>query len=413
MVSRMSKKSKKPKKTRKKKAAKKKAKVKLRKKIKRQIRSKPKKKKQEKKKPRVAKAVISEDAILRLIEKGRHRGFITEAEILNTFPNVEKDIEGLERLYERLEAANINVMDTGKVFAEERTKEQEEKKKLEEEQIEAGSDSVQMYLREIGQYPLLRGEEEAELAKKIEKGDEAARQRLMVSNLRLVVSIAKKYVGRSANLTMLDLIQEGNIGLSRAVEKFDYKRGYKFSTYATWWIRQAITRALADQARTIRIPVHMIETINKYQQVVRRLVQDLGREPLPEEVAAEMGVDVEKIHHIMKISQDTVSLEAPVGSDDDEGSLLADFIADEESVTPETMAGRRILRDHLQEIISELSQREQKILEMRFGLKDGVTHTLEEVGKVFGVTRERIRQIEAKALEKIRQHHDIGKLKGY
>ena len=365
------------------------------------------------KQPRASKQVISEDAILRLIEKGRHRGFITESEIINTFPNVEKDIEGLERLYERLEAANINIIDTGKVFAEERTKEHEEKKKLEDEQIEAGSDSVQMYLREIGQYPLLRGEEEAELAKKIEKGDEAARQRLMVSNLRLVVSIAKKYVGRSANLTLLDLIQEGNIGLSRAVEKFDYKRGYKFSTYATWWIRQAITRALADQARTIRIPVHMIETINKYQQIVRRLVQDLGREPLPEEVAAEMGVDVDKIHHIMKISQDTVSLEAPVGDDDEEGSLLADFIADEDSVAPETMAGRRILRDHLQEIISELSTREQKILEMRFGLKDGVTHTLEEVGKVFAVTRERIRQIEAKALDKIRQHHSVGKLKGY
>jgi RNA polymerase primary sigma factor len=359
------------------------------------------------------KPIVSEDEIAKLINKGRHRGFITESEIINTFPNIEKDIEGLERLYERLESANINIMDTGRVYAEERTKEHEEKKKLEDEQIEAGSDTVQMYLREIGQYPLLRSEEEADLAKRIEKGEETARQKLMLSNLRLVVSIAKKYVGRSANLTLLDLIQEGNIGLSRAVEKFDYRRGYKFSTYATWWIRQAITRALADQARTIRIPVHMIETINKYQQVVRRLVQDLGREPLPEEVAAEMSVDVDKIHHIMKISQDTVSLEAPVGDDDDEGSLLADFVADEETTSPETMAGRRILRDHLQEIISELSPREQKILEMRFGLKDGVTHTLEEVGKVFGVTRERIRQIEAKALDKIRQHHAVGKLKGY
>jgi len=360
-----------------------------------------------------AKETISEAEILKLIEKGRHRGFITEAEILHTFPHIEKDIEGLERLYERLEAANIGIVDTSKAFAEERLKEFEEKRKLEVEQMEAGSDSVQMYLREIGQYPLLRAEEEAELAKRIEKGDEAARQKLMLSNLRLVVSIAKKYIGRSPNLTLLDLIQEGNIGLSRAVEKFDYKKGYKFSTYATWWIKQAITRALADQARTIRIPVHMIETINKYQQVVRRLTQDLGREPLPEEVAAEMGVKVEKIRHIMKISQDVVSLEAPVGSDDDESSLLADFIADEETVTPETVAGRRILRDHLQEIISELSPREQKILEMRFGLKDGVTHTLEEVGKVFGVTRERIRQIEAKALEKIRQHHKIERLKGY
>ena len=392
--------------------------------LKKKAGSKPAKRKIERGRPKIKRAraaktaakvskSFSEDKILKLIEKGRHRGFITEAEIMHIFPKVEKDIEGLERLYERLEAANINIVDTGKVFAEGRAKELEEKKKLETEQMEAGSDSVQMYLREIGQYPLLRAEEEAELAKRIEKGDESARQKLMLSNLRLVVSIAKRYIGRSANLTLLDLIQEGNIGLSRAVEKFDYRRGYKFSTYATWWIRQAITRALADQARTIRIPVHMIETINKYQQVVRRLVQDLGREPLPEETAAEMGVDVEKIRHIMKISQDTVSLEVPVGGDDDESSLLADFIADEDSATPETMAGRRILRDHLQEIISELSPREQKILEMRFGLKDGVTHTLEEVGKVFGVTRERIRQIEAKALEKIRQHHKIEKLRGY
>jgi len=359
------------------------------------------------------KVVVSDEAIMKLIEKGRHRGFITQSEIINTFPKIEMDIEGLERLYERLESANINVIDTGKAFAEEYTKDIEEKKKLHTDEVESASDSVQMYLREIGNYPLLKGDEEAELAKKIEKGDEAARQKLMLSNLRLVVSIAKKYVGRSANLTLLDLIQEGNIGLSRAVEKFDYKRGYKFSTYATWWIKQAITRALADQARTIRIPVHMVETINKYQQVVRRLIQDLGREPLPEETAAEMGVPVDKIRHIIKISQDTVPLETPVGSDDDDGSILADFVADEDSISPDTMAGRRILKDHLTEIISELSPREQKILEMRFGLKDGVTHTLEEVGKVFGVTRERIRQIEAKALDKIRQHHKIEKLKGY
>ena len=358
------------------------------------------------------KVIVSEDAIMRLIEKGRHRGFITQSEILHTFPQIEKDIQGLERLYERLDSSNINVVDTGKAFGEEYNKEVEEKKKLLAD-VDSSSDSVQMYLREIGNYPLITGEEEADLAKKIEKGDEAARQKMMLSNLRLVVSIAKKYVGRSPNLTLLDLIQEGNIGLSRAVEKFDYKRGYKFSTYATWWIKQAITRALADQARTIRIPVHMVETINKYQQVVRRLIQDLGREPLPEETAAEMGVEVDKIRHIIKISQDTVPLETPVGSDDEDGSILADFVADEESVTPDAMAGRRILKDHLNEIISELSPREQKILEMRFGLKDGVTHTLEEVGKVFGVTRERIRQIEAKALDKIRQHTKIDKLRGY
>ena len=349
---------------------------------------------------------------MKLIEKGRHRGFVTESEIMHAFPFIEKDIEGLERLYERLEASNINIIETGKVFEQERAKEHEEKKKLETELGDISSDSVQMYLREIGQYALLRAEEEVDLAKKILEGDEAARQRLILSNLRLVVSIAKKYIGRSANLTLLDLIQEGNIGLSKAVEKFDYKRGYKFSTYATWWIRQAITRALADQARTIRIPVHMVETINKYQQVVRRLVQDLGREPLPEEIAIEMGMDVEKVRHIIKISQDTIPLETPVG-DDDEDSMLADFIPDEDSISPPVSAARRILKNPLLEIFTQLTPREQKILEMRFGLNDGVMHTLEEVGKVFAVTRERIRQIEAKALEKIRQHYKADKLKGY
>lgn len=362
--------------------------------------------------PKKEATAIKEDDILKLIEKGRQRGFVTEAEIMHSFPQVEKDIEGLERLYERLEASNINVIETGKIFEADKAKEFEEKKKVAEDLGDISSDSVQMYLREIGTYPLLRGDEEVELAKKVAEGDEAAKQRLIVSNLRLVVSIAKKYIGRSANLTLLDLIQEGNIGLARAVEKFDYKRGFKFSTYATWWIRQAITRALADQARTIRIPVHMVETINKYQQVVRRLVQDLGREPLPEEIASEMNMDIEKVRHIMKISQDTIPLETPVG-DEDEESVLADFIPDEESIAPSVSAARRILKDHLMEIITDLTPREQKILEMRFGLNDGVMHTLEEVGKVFNVTRERIRQIEAKALEKIRQHHKADKLKGY
>ena len=356
--------------------------------------------------------VITEENILKLVEKGRHRGFITESEIITQFPNIEKNIEGLEKLYERLEASNINVIGTDKAYSEEYTKDYEEKKKVEKEIHDAGSDSIQMYLREIGQYPLLRGEEEVDLAKKIEKGDRSARDKLILSNLRLVVSIAKKYANRSANLTLLDLMQEGNGGLMRAVEKFDYRRGYKFSTYATWWIKQAITRAIADQAKTIRIPVHMIETINKYQQHVRRLVQDLGREPLPEETAAEMGVPVEKIYHLIKISQDTISIDTPLGDDDDD-STLADVVRDEESISPETSAARRILRDHLNEIISDLAPREQQILEMRFGLKDGVTHTLEEVGKVFGVTRERIRQIEAKALEKVRQHHKIEKVHGY
>ena len=356
--------------------------------------------------------VFGEDKINQLIVKSRHRGFVTESEILQSFPEIEKDVAGLEKLYERLESANINIIESGKVLEEKKIKEFEKGKQLEKDLSEFGADSVQLYLREIGRYPLLKQEEEVDLAKKILKGDESAKQKLIQSNLRLVVSIAKKYIGRSPNLTLLDLIQEGNIGLFRAVEKFDYKKGFKFSTYATWWIRQAITRALADQARTIRIPVHMVETINQYQQVVRRLVQDLGREPLPEEIAAEMSLDVEKIRHIQKISQDTVSLEVPIG-DDDEDSVLADFVPDEESVTPQMSASLRILKDHLDEIINELTPREQKILEMRFGLKDGVTHTLEEVGKVFSVTRERIRQIEAKALDKIRQHHKIEKLKDY
>jgi len=371
------------------------------------------KKPAQKSRPAKDKGVISESAVLQLIEKGRHRGFVTQAEVLNTFPNIEKDIKGLEALYERLEGANINIIESGRVFEEEKVKEYDEKKKIETEFGESStSDSVQMYLKEIGQYSLLTSEEEVDLAKRIEKNDESARQKLALSNLRLVVSIAKKYVGRSANLTLLDLIQEGNIGLFKAVEKFDYKKGYKFSTYATWWIRQAITRALADQGRTIRIPVHMVETINKYQQIVRRLVQDLGREPMPEEIAAEMGVDIDKIRHIQKISQDTISLETPVGDEGEDSSLEA-FIPDEDSVSPSMSAARKILKAYINEIIADLTVREQKILDMRFGLTDGVTHTLEEVGKVFSVTRERIRQIEAKALDKIRVHSSSKKLKGY
>jgi RNA polymerase primary sigma factor len=268
-----------------------------------------------------------------------------------------------------------------------------------------------MYLREIGKVPLLSSDEEIIYAKRKEKGDMEARRKLVESNLRLVVSIAKKFTGRS--LTLLDLIQEGNIGLFRAVDKFDYRKGYKFSTYATWWIRQAVTRALADQSRTIRIPVHMVETINRFQQVQRRLIQDLGREPLPEEIASEMGEDLDKIRHIIKISQETVSLETSVGDEGDEDSTLQDFIEDTKTITPDRVASLQLLKNHVAAIIRDLSPREQRILEMRFGLHDGIAHTLEEVGTEFGVTRERIRQIEAKALEKIQQHGSMDKLKDY
>ena len=272
-------------------------------------------------------------------------------------------------------------------------------------------DSIQLYLREIGRIPLLTAEDEVALAKRKERGEREAERRLIEANLRLVVSIAKKFVGKS--LSLLDLIQEGNVGLFRAVKKFEYRKGYKFSTYATWWIRQAITRALADQSRTIRIPVHMVETINRFKQVERRLIQDLGREPLPEEIAAEMDQPLDKVRHIIKISQETVSLETSVGDDDDSDSKLEDFIKDVKSISPDRAAARELLKSYVRDAMRDLSPREQKILEMRFGLSDGVTHTLEEVGREFDVTRERIRQIEAKALEKIQSHHMIEKLRDY
>jgi RNA polymerase primary sigma factor len=313
-------------------------------------------------------------------------------------------------LYEKLQTAAIDVLEGGGLL-------EMDNKDLEKKYLYGKNasqyDSIQMYLKEIGQYPLILAHEEKDLAKRIEAGDEEAKNLLAKANLRLVVSIAKKYVGRSPDLTLLDLIQEGNLGLFKAVDKFDWTKGYKFSTYATWWVRQAITRALADQSRTIRVPVHMVETIAKYKQFYRRLSQDLGREPMPEEIAIEMGIDVEKIYIIEKIDQSTVSLESPVGDDGDEKSTLGDFLADDKISSPDQDASRRILRDQVQKIMSSLSEKERKILEMRHGLADGVQHTLEEVGKKFGVTRERIRQIEAKAHEKIRQHPDSDKLKNY
>jgi RNA polymerase primary sigma factor len=357
------------------------------------------------------------EAIARLLDKGQIRGFITENEILFTFDNVEDYVEAYEEFLDRIDKIGIHLIEMKEgILGREKDREDvygkirlsREKKKVEIPELT--QDSIQMYLREIGKIPLLTGEEEVALAKRKERNEKEAERRLIEANLRLVVSIAKKFVGKQ--MSLLDLIQEGNIGLFRAVKKFEYRKGYKFSTYATWWIRQAITRALADQSRTIRIPVHMVETINRFQQVERQLIQDLGREPLPEEIAAEMGEEVDKVRHIQRISQDTVSLETSVG-DDDEDSKLEDFIEDIKTISPDRAAARELLRDYVRESMRELSPREQKILEMRFGLTDGVSHTLEEVGKEFDVTRERIRQIEAKALEKIKAHPMIAKLKDY
>lgn len=341
-----------------------------------------------------------------LIEKGRKRGFITYDEILKTFPDIENNILFLDELYEKFAIAGIDVLEGGNLL--------NLNNDLTDKDLNKSTmhDSIQMYLKEIGQYPLIHASDEKNLAKRIENGDLEAKNLLARANLRLVVSIAKKYVGRSANLTLLDLIQEGNLGLFKAVEKFDWTKGYKFSTYATWWIRQSITRALADQSRTIRIPVHMVETISKYKQTHRRLSQDLGREPLAEEIATEMGIPVEKIHVIENISQETVSLEQPVGDDDDK-STLENFIPDDKILRPDQESSRRILSDQIREVLSELNPKERKILEMRYGLLDGIQHTLERVGEEFGVTRERIRQIEAKVHEKLRQHDKISRLKNY
>jgi len=342
-----------------------------------------------------------------LIKKGKSQGFVTQDEILSIFPEVEDNVEQLDEIYATLSEQGIDVVDS----REKMIWGGNEKEPAEElpEVSDFADDSVRMYLREIGKIPLLTREEEVSLAKRVVAGDLSAKKALTKANLRLVVSIAKKFMGRG--LDLLDLIEEGNTGLMRAVEKFDYTKGFKFSTYATWWIRQAITRAIADQARTIRIPVHMVETINKLLRTKRRLLQDLGREPLPEELAMEMEMDVAKINHILKISQDTVSIDAQIGEEED--SRLADFIEDQEAVTPAEAATSELLKENIKKVLEFLTPREQKILRMRFGLDDGHGHTLEETGQEFGVTRERIRQIEAKALMKLRKHRESKKLQDY
>ena len=353
------------------------------------------------------------EGMIKLLAKGKERGYVTYDEILKEFPNIEEDIIFLDELYEKLFISGVDILEGGGLL-ESSHEDLLSKKYSGGRSGDPSYDSIQMYLKEIGQYQLITGGQEKELAKRIEKGDAEAMNLLARANLRLVVSIAKKYANRSPDLTLLDLIQEGNLGLFKAVSKFDWTKGYKFSTYATWWIRQAITRALADQSRTIRVPVHMVETIAKYKQVVRRLSQDLGRDPLPEEIAIEMNLPVEKVYTIEKIDQSTLSLESPIGDEgDDSKSKLGDFLADEKILSPEHESARRIISDQVKEILNDLPEKERKILELRHGLVDGITHTLEEVGKEFGVTRERIRQIEAKAHEKIRQHEKINRLRNY
>lgn len=365
-------------------------------------------------KARRAFSKAKERKIEQLIERGKERRFITQDEILKEFPTLEDDVGFLELFYDRLNQEGIELVESKRLLEPDKKVALPVRAYGEKDPASSSTaiDSIQMYLREIGKYPLLSAAEERSISRRVQQNDEEAKALLAKSNLRLVVSIAKRYVGRSRDLTLLDLIQEGNIGLFRAIEKFDPTKGFKFSTYATWWIRQAITRSLADQSRTIRIPVHMVETIAKYKQVVRRLSQDLGRDPLPEEIASEMELNLEKIYTIQKIDQEIVSLESPVGEEDNR-STLVDFLKDEKVVSPDRDASRRILRKHIEEILDELSPKERKILEMRHGLKDGVLHTLEEVGKEFGVTRERIRQIEAKAHERIRHSEKVKRLENY
>ena len=370
-------------------------------------------KKQNAKKSTAKKKRFDEALINELAERGKTRGFVTDSEIITLFPNIESDIEFLEELYSQLEQRNIKVIEVNQLIDTTPIKPiSQSDKNLFGGDTSDLPDAVQLYLKTIGRTALLTGQEEKDLAKRAERGDEEARQRLIQANLRLVVSIAKHYVNRSSNMSILDLVQEGNIGLSRAVDKFDYRKGFKFSTYATWWIRQAIARALADQSRTIRIPVHMVETISKYTQIKRRLSQELGRDPLAEEVAIEMGTSVEKVRHIQEISQEVLSLELPVGEDDD-NSTLSEFIKDEKSLTPDQVTSHTLLREKILEIMNDLTPREREIITLRFGLSDGVTHTLEEVGKKFGVTRERIRQIEAKALERMKDHDQSKALEEY
>lgn len=351
-----------------------------------------------------------------LMRIGKKKGNLTYDEIVEALDEIPMETEEIDNVYEGFEKEGIELLDDDKIEEEilSTVKDEDMESDIIKEDLSVPKgvsvdDPVRMYLKEIGKIPLLNADEEVRIAKRMEQGDDFAKKELAEANLRLVVSIAKRYVGRG--MSFLDLIQEGNLGLMKAVEKFDYTKGFKFSTYATWWIRQAITRAIADQARTIRIPVHMVETINKLVRVQRQLVQELGRDPLPEEIAKEMSLDVEKVREIQKIAQEPVSLETPIGEEED--SHLGDFIPDDEILSPSDAATFILLREQLSDVLETLTEREKKVLELRFGLEDGRARTLEEVGKEFDVTRERIRQIEAKALRKLRHPSRSKKLKDF
>ncbi|MFU8794046.1 MAG: RNA polymerase sigma factor RpoD [Dethiobacteria bacterium] len=363
----------------------------------------------------IEKTITLEDAQHELVERGKSKGSISYKEIIETLQPYDLSVEVLDNFYDRLAQYGIDILDDPATNERESSDDSDDDSKPDVSGIAAVpdgvtvNDPVRMYLKEIGKIPLLTSEEEIELAQAIEQNNEDARRRLAEANLRLVVSIAKKYVGRG--MLFLDLIQEGNLGLIKAVEKFDYRKGYKFSTYATWWIRQAITRAIADQARTIRIPVHMVETINKLIRISRQLVQELGREPMPEEIAQEMNISEDRVREILKIAQEPVSLETPIGEEDD--SHLGDFIEDHDAQAPADAAAFELLKEQLEDVLDTLSAREEKVLRLRFGLDDGRSRTLEEVGQFFGVTRERIRQIEAKALRKLRHPMRSKRLRDY
>ncbi len=363
----------------------------------------------------IEKTISLEDAQLELVERGKSKGSISYKEIIETLQPYDLSVEALDNFYDKLAQHGIEIIDDTSTVVHRTAQAADSEADAKPSELLAVpegvtvNDPVRMYLKEIGKIPLLTSEEEVELAQAIEQNNEDARRRLAEANLRLVVSIAKKYVGRG--MLFLDLIQEGNLGLIKAVEKFDYRKGYKFSTYATWWIRQAITRAIADQARTIRIPVHMVETINKLIRISRQLVQELGREPLPEEIAQEMNITEDRVREILKIAQEPVSLETPIGEEDD--SHLGDFIEDHEAQAPADAAAFELLKEQLEDVLDTLSAREEKVLRLRFGLDDGRSRTLEEVGQFFGVTRERIRQIEAKALRKLRHPMRSKRLRDY